>query len=68
MFTYRPVEWEVAVPAMSEGVCFSVSFPGDSRVNNKGDVELPCRLEFSATKPVSISDTIIFSDKITGKK
>ena len=49
---------------------FSVSFPEGSHVQDcrKKTVELPCTLEFSSAKPVSMTDYIVFSDKTTGKR
>lgn len=55
---------------MKEGVTFSIGFPAGSKVTDcsQREVELPCTMEFSSVHSVSISDSVIFSDKATGRK
>ena len=66
----RPVELDVEVPDMKEGVSFSIGFPAGSKVTDcsQMEVELPCTMEFSSVHSVSISDSVVFSDKTTGRK
>ena len=68
--SYSDVDIEAEVPSAPEGTSLAVRCPDGSHVAPCGEegAELPAVLEFTSSRPVSLSGHLIFRDTHSGKK
>lgn len=66
----RMVKLEVSIPTLEDGVMLVVDFVDDHIIedcSNKAK-HISCSMTFMATKPISVSNYIVITDSISGKR
>ena len=66
----RTVKLEVAIPTLEDGVMLVVDFVDSHIIEDcsSNAKHISCSMTFMATKPISVSNYIVITDSISGKR
>lgn len=67
---HRTVQLEVTMPTLDDGIILAVDFVDGHVVEDcRSEAKhISCSMTFMATKPISVSNYIVITDTVSGKK